>query len=41
MIGLPLVWGATPDERQRPYDADTALDLHVALRLHRLAADLT
>jgi hypothetical protein len=25
MTGLPLVWGATPDARQRPYDADTAL----------------
>jgi hypothetical protein len=25
MTGLPLVWGATPDERQRPYPADTAL----------------
>lgn len=25
MTGLPLVWGATPDERQRPYDADTAV----------------
>jgi len=22
MTGLPLVWGATPDERQRPYPAD-------------------
>ena len=25
MTGLPLVWGATPDERQRPYPADTAV----------------
>ncbi len=25
MTDLPLVWGATPDERQRSYDADTAV----------------
>jgi hypothetical protein len=31
MTGLPLVWGATPDERQRPYDADTAVPGQVLL----------
>lgn len=25
MTGLPLVWGATPDERQRAYPADTTI----------------
>ncbi|GAB3248144.1 hypothetical protein [Nocardioides dilutus] len=31
MTGLPLVWGATPDERQRPYPADTAVPGPVTL----------
>jgi hypothetical protein len=31
MTGLPLVWGATPDERQRNYPADTVVPAPVLL----------
>jgi hypothetical protein len=31
MTGLPLVWGATPDERQRSYPADTTVSGPVLL----------
>jgi hypothetical protein len=31
MTGLPLVWGATPDERQRGYPADTVVPAPVLL----------
>jgi len=45
MTGLPLVWGATPDERQRPYPADTAVPGPVTLMTRAISvaapADVT
>ena len=39
MTGLPLVWGATPGERQRQYPADTAVAGPVLLMTRAVSVD--
>lgn len=39
MTGLPLVWGATPDERQRRYPADTLVPAPVTLMTRAITVD--